>query len=174
MEQVSCNRNLAIVFLLTGIWHGASWTFILWGVWHGTFILIERVAKKHNLIPQNKIYGILGNIYTLFVVGLGWVLFRAPSIGEAIHYIKTMFGFALGDMPGFTVLYYLNKWNIFNIVIGVLLATSMPRKLVDRLKSVCNEKVYFMGRKILLLFIFYFSLIRVVAGTYNPFIYFQF
>lgn len=166
--------NLAIVFLLTGIWHGASWTFVLWGVWHGIFILIERVAKKHNLIPKNKICGILGNVYTLFVVGLGWVLFRAPSIGEAIHYIKTMFGFALGDMPGFTVLYYLNKWNIFNIVIGVLLATSIPGKVVERLQAVCNEKVYFIGRKILLMFIFYFSLIRVVAGTYNPFIYFQF
>lgn len=166
--------NLAIVFLLTGIWHGASWTFMLWGVWHGVFILIERFVKKNKLISSNRFLQILGNMYTLFVVGVGWVLFRAPSIKEAIHYIQTMFGIALGDMPGFTVAYYLNKWNIFNIVVGILLATTIPGKIADKLKNICSEKVYFTGKKILLLLLFYFSLIRVVAGTYNPFIYFQF
>lgn len=166
--------NLAIVFLLTGIWHGASWTFILWGIWHGFFILIERYVKKKSLVPQKKYISIFGNIYTLFVVGIGWVLFRAPSIGEAIHYIQTMFGVNLGSMPGFTVFYYLNKWNVFNIILGILIATNFPKKVNAVIKKNCNERVYFIGKKILLLLIFYFSLIRVVAGTYNPFIYFQF
>lgn len=166
--------NLAIVFLLTGIWHGASWTFIVWGIWHGTFILAERFLKKHYVVPKKKCFEAFRNIYTLFVVGIGWVVFRAPSLGDAVHYIQTMFGIALGDMPGFTVFYYLDRWNIFNIILGILLATTIPGKAADRLKSICNEKVYFIGKRILLLFTFFFSLIRVVAGTYNPFIYFQF
>lgn len=86
-------RNLAIVFLLTGIWHGASWTFIVWGMWNGLFILIERFTKnlysKNNKSHRNTLLGnILSNIYTLFVINLGWVFFRANTISDAIIYMR--------------------------------------------------------------------------------------
>ena len=166
--------NVAIVFLLTGIWHGASWTFILWGIWHGVFRLIEMYFNKTNKKIKLAKIPLLGNIYTLSVVGKGWILFRAPNLSDAIYYLKTMVGIDLGSMPGFTVGYYLDRWNVTNMALGILFATAIPGKIVLHIKSVCSEKVYFIGKKVLLLFLFYFSLIRIVAGTYNPFIYFQF
>jgi alginate O-acetyltransferase complex protein AlgI len=77
---------LWIVFLATGIWHGAEWTFVLWGLWHGLFIVIE---KK---IGAEKFQGWPAHVYTLAVVLFGWVLFRAPNMKSASGYAKAALG----------------------------------------------------------------------------------
>lgn len=166
--------NLAVVFLLTGIWHGAAWNFILWGIWHGIFMLTERALKNKNVPFLQKPHPVISRIYTLGVVGIGWVLFRASNIGEAIAYLKTMFGISLGKTPGFGVLWYLDRWTITILVIALLASTELPRKAVVRIKSTLPEAAYFTLEKIALLLLFAFSLIRIISGTYNPFIYFQF
>lgn len=166
--------NLAIVFLLTGIWHGAAWNYILWGIWHGIFILAERYVKKNNICIIKKGTTILSRIYTLSVVGIGWVLFRADNLDSAITYLKTMFGISLSTTPGFDVFWYLNKWNVTILIIAIILSTEIPGKLAIRIRNTISENTYFIVEKIFLLLLFTFSLIRIVAGTYNPFIYFQF
>ena len=167
-------RNLAIVFLLTGLWHGAAWNFVLWGVWHGAFILLERYLKKNKKFNTIKCAEWIKRIYTLLVVALGWVLFRAGSIGEAIAYIKTMFGVELGATPGFRIWWYLDRWNVLILIVAIICSTTIPQKIIDKIKKRVSDNMYFGLKKIALLGMFFFALMRIVSGTYSPFIYFQF
>lgn len=86
--------NLAIVFLATGIWHGAAWGFLLWGIWHGAFILLERYLASKGWIGQKMtpVKSVLGWIYTMLVVVLGWVLFGLVDLDLFTEYIAVMFG----------------------------------------------------------------------------------
>ncbi|MGN1157373.1 MAG: MBOAT family O-acyltransferase [Agathobacter sp.] len=169
--------NLAIVFLLTGIWHGAAWQFILWGMVHGVFILIERIFKKNEItlkwLPK-PVAGILGHIYTLFVVNSAWILFRAPGTHAAIDYFGTMFGVGLGSTPGVNVWWYLDYWTIFIMVVAIFFSTSIPTKIGACLTAKVNENVLQTVKYICLFGLLIFSMLRIVSGTYNPFIYFQF
>lgn len=168
-------RNLAVVFLLTGIWHGAAWNFVLWGIWHGIFILLERKFHISHIVENKRQLSPFFHLYTLFVVNLGWILFRAGSLSACIYYVKTMFGISLGNQPGFTVWAYLSKWNIFVLACAIFFATSLSANIKDRIeenieKNWCGYIIKYIG----LLGLFAFAALRVVSGTYNPFIYFQF
>lgn len=169
--------NLLIVFLLTGIWHGASWHYVAWGVWNGAFILIERKLKLDKKRDYQK-YGMLGRgiskIYTLFIVNIGWVIFRAPHTSDAFNYIATMFGVIRPESVGYTVLWYLDRWTITIMVIGVLFASAVPMRIKEIIKAKISKDILCVIKYILLLVLFYLSLLRIVSGTYNPFIYFQF
>ena len=169
-------RNLGIVFLLTGIWHGASWHFIIWGIWNGTFILIERCAglNKIELQNDNKIKKVCMKIYTLFIINLGWVLFRSENMGDAITFMKVMFGFIKPKYPGYTLFWYLDRWTLMILGIAVLFASRGPVEIKEKLRAMTNEKVFVIGKYIWLIGVLYFSMLRIVSGTYNPFIYFQF
>ena len=172
--------NLFIVFLLTGIWHGASWHFVVWGLWNCFFILIERVIKNRNKdrIPKGKELAFskkcLSKAYTLLIINFGWVLFRAPNTGEAIKYISIMLGVIQPKDVGFTVFWYLDNWTITIMVLGILFASSLPKRLLEKAKGHISDKVYTICKYALLIFILYISMLRIVSGTYNPFIYFQF
>ena len=159
--------NLSIVFILTGIWHGASWTFILWGIWNLIFILLERRFGIKGPVFLRK-------IYTLFVVNLGWVLFRAPSVAQAWQFVETMFGITAPEMPGFTPFWYLDRWTLTIMVIAIVFASSVPTRikgvLADKLPAVAVDICKYAA----LVFLLYMSMLRIVSGTYNPFIYFQF
>ena len=173
--------NLAIVFLLTGIWHGASWHFIAWGVWNGAFILAERVIKTGNrrkgissAQKESLLKTILLKVNTLLVVHFGWVLFRAPNTRDAVKFAATMFGLIVPEKAGFTVFWYLDRWTILIMISGILFASSIPTKLAAAVKAHASENAVMIGKYILLLAVLYLSMIRIVSGTYNPFIYFQF
>ena len=173
--------NLAVVFLLTGIWHGASWHYLLWGVWNGVFILIERVIHTRNrrkgvAAPEKaSLTGtILSKVYTLLVVILGWVLFRAPDTGSAVQYAATMFGIIAPEHVGFTVLWYLDRWTITIMILGILFASSLPARLVGVIRNHVPDQAVTIGKYALLLGVLLLSMLRIVSGTYNPFIYFQF
>ena len=167
--------NLSVVFLLTGIWHGAAWNFVLWGVWNGVFIVVERlIGKRCGKKEFPKAAQIMGKVYTLFIVNMGWVLFRAPGISAAIDYAKGMFGITHADKPGYALSWYMTRWNVFILILGVLFASSIPEKIRERVKAVLSANVYTVVKYASLLLLLMFSAVRIVAGTYNPFIYFQF
>jgi len=161
--------NLSIVFLLTGIWHGAAWHFILWGVWNGFFILLERLLRK-----KDSSKAILSKLYTLFIVNIGWVLFRAPNIKDAVKYIAVMFGAIAPEKPGYSVFWFLDRWTLTVMLIGIFFASAVPTKLGKLMKAHVAEKAFQIAKYMLLLMLFYMAMIRIVSGTYNPFIYFQF
>lgn len=187
-------RNLFIVFLLTGIWHGAAWNYIFWGLWHGMFMLLERAFRKPGGSKTGRVSGANAEIrrrdepeaqlpkedtmyanikalirhgYTLLVVLLGWVFFRAGSLSEGMWYLKTMFGRALGNTPGYSVMWYLDGWTAFVLVVGIVTSFGLHKAIVEKIES-----VYI--RDIALIFLLLLSVMRIVSGTYNPFIYFQF
>ncbi|MCR5773021.1 MAG: MBOAT family protein [Butyrivibrio sp.] len=151
-------RNLFIVFLLTGVWHGAAWNYIFWGVYNGLFILLERLLKNKKNISSH--------IYTLLVVNIGWVFFRADTMKDALRYLGTMFGIGLSSTPGFSIGWYANNWSITLVILAILDITGVLGKLSNRL-PVIVKYVALYG-------ILFLSVIRIVSGTYNPFIYFQF
>lgn len=164
--------NLAIIFLLTGIWHGAAWNFIFWGIWHGIFILIERFFKRKDInlhVPK-----FLAHIYTLFVVMIGWVFFKSEGVKYGFKYILSMFGLYSPIKPGFDLLWYLNAWNIFILVIAILMSTPLPGKIARKITQNWNENVVSITKNMGLLILFFFTITRMVSNTYNPFIYFQF
>lgn len=166
--------NLAVVFLLTGIWHGAQWTFVLWGIYNGFFILGERILRKYSLHLPGKLKSFLGSLYTLFVVNLGWVLFRAPELSEAWIWIKQMFGCSLPPHPGVTVFWYLNRLVLTAAVAGIFFSSSFPRKIKEQLQSHLSLPAFLLLQNTCCIILFLCCILSVVSGSYNPFIYFQF
>lgn len=160
--------NLSIVFLATGLWHGAAWNFVAWGVYNGFFMLIERFKLKE-LLDKNK-FKFVNHIYLIFVVLIGWVLFRAPSLTYAIKYITIMFSFDFsfvnieGDMI----------FNIKNLVIFVfaVLFSGVIQEIV-RKYNIKFEKLK-LCENIVILFLFFVCIMMLISNTYNPFIYFRF
>lgn len=168
--------NLAIVFLMTGIWHGAAYQFVFWGIFHGFFIVVERYCRTH-IKGVNMQFGVikaLQHIYTLVVVMIGWVFFRAPGMMYALRYVGSMFGILPGVTPRFDVRWYLDRYSIFILIIAVLWSTLFLQKMYKRFFSGMNEICRIIITNIGLLILFIYSLSCIVMSTYNPFIYFQF
>ncbi len=170
--------HLWTVFLLTGIWHGASWHFLIWGVWHGFFIFAERLLTRRRSrddAPDPSGWKILlSKIYTLFIVNLGWVLFRAPNTKDAVKYACTMFGVIVPEHPAYTAFWYLDRWTLTVMVLGIIFASSIPSKIAGAVRGKLPENAVTAVKYVLLILLFCLSALRIVSGTYNPFIYFQF
>ena len=165
-------RNLLIVFLLTGIWHGANWTFILWGVWYGAFIVLEKCFKSY--LPmiakesKNLFTRVFLHIYTWIIVLLGWVLFRSNSLEQAFNYIKGLFG-AISFQQEFGAGYYVRTSGWIIMGTGLLLALGCGQKLI----SSNSPYIHFMVDLFLWIFLLC-CVIFLTAMGYNPFIYFNF
>ncbi len=167
--------NLAIVFLLTGIWHGASWTFIIWGVWHGIFRIFEYWDKKHINILE-KMPKCFGYIITMLIVTLGWVLFRADNIGYAIIYIKGMFGMIEIHDVGYTWRFFLTNQRIFFMIVAIVISLVSKDSIQLFMKSLnkkCRVAVEY-AKNICILGMLLVCVLYVVSSTYNPFLYFRF
>ena len=163
--------NLFVVFLLTGIWHGANWTFVIWGIYYGIFIVAERWGKKTlNLhIPSA-----IAHVYTLFLVVIGWVIFNAGSLKHAWQYLLSMFGMLPLEKVRYTYEWYLNRYSLFLFLIAVVAALPVGKIIWKKMKTILPEvlqKILCYGGTGLLLVI---CMIYVMTSTYNPFIYFQF
>ena len=155
--------NLFVVWLLTGIWHGANWTFICWGLFYFIFILIEKLTGFEN----SQLPDALKHVYLLLLVLVGWVLFRADTLTDALEYLKVMF--ALSGSPFFdanTFVYF--KENIFYLFFGLIFSTPVAKAVAARADRL--GAVYTFAFTVLLLA----AVSYLVKGTYNPFIYFNF
>lgn len=163
-------RNLVIVFLITGIWHGAAWTFIVWGLWNALFIVIEKIIdieKKYN----NKLHNAIRNIYLCLIVIVGWVIFRSESILYAKEYIMNMFcvkSINISNIP-FGITYYIDTIEIITFVAAILCAVPIFKGILD--KKEFTSKII---TNIWLLMIFILSVTKMASETYYSFIYFRF
>lgn len=162
--------NLFVVWLLTGIWHGANWTFVVWGIYYFVFLTVEKIGiKQIEKIPEGLRY-----IFTMFIVFIGWIIFRSDSIGNAVIYIQKMFG--LKNMAVVNDISYLYiKENVVTILIGIIFSFPISRKINEVLeKHYAENKIFEVGRNFGLAIILMFSISFLVKGAYNPFIYFNF
>jgi len=160
-------RNLVMVFLLCGLWHGANWTFVLWGVWHGVFLVIERVGLGSVLarLPKPARW-----VYALIAVMGGWVLFRANSLPDAIGYYASLFGGNGLSEVSFDMHDALNDRAIMTLVVGCVLAVA-PRWPARWSAPFFVRAPADVALTFALLI---FSMITVAAGAYSPFLYFRF
>ena len=158
--------NLSIVFLLTGIWHGAAWQFIVWGAIHGFFLILER-GKFGELL--NKLPNIIKRIYTLLIVVVGWVFFRAESLGKAVFYLKNMFVINLQGVANVTIV--MEFTNMFLVMSAVAILASTP--LFQKIGAAKLFNIEWLNRACYLV-LWFISVIYMVGLSYNPFIYFQF
>ena len=167
--------NTLIVWALTGLWHGASWNFVLWGLWFFVFLMLERFALKWLLehVP------VLSNLYLLFVVLMGWVIFRFTDIRLGVTVAKGLFGLNGNALSTFSTVTTL-KNHIFLLIVSMLTCTPLLKILKlkteyriarsEKLSIIWNVVVYSILPVILLLL----STAALVGDSYNPFIYFQF
>lgn len=161
--------NLFIVFLVTGLWHGASWSFIVWGLWHGFFMIIERLIK--NKMWYKKIPSFIKLVSTMLIVIVGWVLFRASSLKAALEYLAIMVGLIKFNDMTFTYQYFINKKFIFWVIIAIIGSTPIISNVSKRYK---NNKLFQLISMIIISILFIVSMIFIINSTYSPFIYFQF
>ncbi len=162
--------NLWIVFIATGIWHGAAWTFVAWGLFHGFFIFIERLGLKKILDK----YHIIGHVYLILVVLTGWVIFRASYLGDAIQYLKVMF---LGQTAVAPIQLYnvVNKRTLIAFIFAIALAgpiQAMLSKINISKKSVNIFKTYV--EPLIVITLLLICILYLVNNTYSTFIYFRF
>ncbi len=162
--------NLLIVFLATGLWHGAAWNFIVWGLWHGLFLIIERTIKNSKRF-NIKIPSLIKWIYTMLVVIIGWVLFRSPDLDYAINYLKIMFGLTQPYSIGYSVLFYLTPMTITMLAIAGISSLPVIRYMENKFKSISLQYII---QNVLTIILFLISILFIATSTYNPFIYFRF
>ena len=161
--------NLVVVFLVTGLWHGASWNFVIWGLWHGLFMIIERLIRDKAW--YKKIPLIIKIFITLFIVIIGWVLFKATTLKEGLRYLSIMFGLVNFSNITFEFTYFISRKFILLIIIGIIASTPIPKNIFNRYKGI---KAFELMKTILIILLFIVSIIFMVNSTYSPFIYFQF
>lgn len=161
--------NLFIVFLVTGFWHGASWTFILWGVWHGIFIVLEKLFKY---TQNDKIPEILKRVYTLGIVHIGWVFFRSESLDYAIEYLKKMFFINRDYVNIYDPRFYLSNNVIIIMILGILFSTSICKNTLNF--TIEKNKKKEVIKLFLVIVLLVLSISSLSSSTYNPFIYFRF
>lgn len=167
--------NLFTVFFLCGLWHGASWNFVIWGMIHGCFLVLERAGLSRFLV---RLWWPLQHAYTLVVVCVAWVFFRAEGLPQALSYLGVMFG--LGDappVPGGLQMLALAPDTLLAVLVGILLSTPVyvlfSRRFAFSLQA-ATPAMYVTTQTVLIVFLFFVSVLAVVSTTYNPFIYFRF
>lgn len=163
-------RNLLVVWVLTGVWHGAEWTFIIWGFMNFMFIAIEKVLSFDELPFNNAIR----HIYALFIVNLGWVLFRSKDLIEAGKYIACMFGARNNEFWSDYTFMFIKENSIFFIA-AIIFSTPIAKKAnMFIVNKALGYKIIEFIYPFVITTLFLVCICYLVKGTYNPFIYFNF
>ena len=169
VETPKIIRNLLIVWLLTGVWHGASWNYIFWGLYYGGLLLLEKFVFKSIL---EKIPSFIRTVFTLILVLIGWVFFFSPSLGSAFLWLARMLGIGTTGFMDATARYYLgSSWLI--LIIGAVSAFPVGANFGNKLLKGKNKLPIYLS-------VVWFAvlLILCIAGmmssTYSSFLYFQF
>lgn len=156
-------RNFSLVWLLTGIWHGANWTFIAWGI----IYLFALLAEK--LMGLDKKAGIGTRIYTLFIIILAWVIFRADTLTEGLQYIGCMLGL-YGNAFADDIFWQ----NLAGCWLILLIAITGSFALLNNIFVRLSRTKYVWVKILCLLGVFLLSILQIVSASYSPFIYFNF
>jgi alginate O-acetyltransferase complex protein AlgI len=182
-NKVSVSRtyfNLIFVFFLTGFWHGASWSFVIWGLFHGFFMLLERIGLDKIL---EKMWAPFANLYTVLVVMLAWVLFRADSLTYALDYWMALFRFKTNLVQTECFLGYMNIDFYIALTLAILGSWGFFDFLKSQVAKILNSpliisKLFSYSFQFISILVYGFILILcsayLLSGTYNPFIYYRF
>ena len=159
--------NLLLVFFLTGLWHGASWTFVAWGLWHGFWSVLERITAL------KKIGGkAIGHVYTLLIVAFGFALFRADDFAQALRIIGGLFtGWSLTRDGSLLMHAAMTPKVWLALAVGCFAAPGLHKPLAENLERWSGSRMMSYG---ICLLLFALCCLRLAAASFNPFIYFRF
>ena len=164
--------NILIVWMLTGIWHGAGWNFLLWGLWFAFWLILEKLflGKALELLPEG-----IGFLYNGIVVLLGWVLFALETPAQIAGYVAALFGAngAVADRMGY---YLLGEYTVL-FLIAALCATPFGSGITERVRmsrTGAAIALYRFVEKVIPAAILLLSIAGIVDASYNPFLYFRF
>jgi alginate O-acetyltransferase complex protein AlgI len=180
--QAKTLRNLVVVFLLTGLWHGAAWTFVLWGAYHGAFLLIERIGLGKALARGPRA---IAHAYAVLVVLFGWVLFRSPDLPHALAFYGAMLNPGGFNAPDIDLLLLLNNEATAALVLGVVFSVPTLPWLLDRAgarrlapaghlpEALDTQQVHMLSTPLMLAGLA-LSIAHLAGSSLNPFLYFRF
>ena len=160
--------NLFIVWLLTGLWHGASWNFVLWGIYYAVLLIFEKLFLMKFL---DKLPNVLRRIYTMVLVIFGWAIFSYSDMTDGAYYLKTMFALSGEMFADGQTLYYLSNFAVI-LAVCVIACTSVPKKMCTKLFQ--GKKIESLSFNAFQIAVFVLSVMLLVSQSYNPFLYFRF
>lgn len=168
--------NLLAVWLLTGLWHGAAWNFVLWGLYYAVLLMGEKFLWGGAL---ERLPSALRHVYALFLITVGWVLFRSASLGQAGEMVSAMFGFAPGGAWSGEAAYYLRqfRWELLAAIPAALPVKNwLQEKLAARREQGSRgaAATLVIAPKVLALILLGLSAVRLLSSTFRSFLYFQF
>ncbi len=175
-SKIKLIRNLLIVWMLTGVWHGASWNFILWGLYYGILLILEKFIF---LKVKEKIPAFINIIMTLILVLIGWVLFYYIDLSQAIEHLGVMFCIIKRPLTDATAIYYF-KYYIAFIIIGAFACIpwkALTSKVLSQDNVILNKFISTSSmylKPIIVTILFLASLGVLIGQSYNPFLYFRF
>lgn len=159
-------RNILVVWLLTGFWHGAAWNFIAWGLYFGLLLMLEKFVIGKTLA---RLWQPLQHLYALFFIVVGWVLFRSENLTYALDYLKVMLG--LGGVPLVSkqAIYYLVEYKL-ELLLAWIAAVPIYPFLKEKVRGLKDSMLLYL----VLIVLFVLCIIYLINSTFNPFIYFRF
>jgi alginate O-acetyltransferase complex protein AlgI len=166
--------NLLLVFFICGLWHGANWTFILWGVYHGLFLVLERFGLARWIDSKSRL---LTRLYVVLAFIVGWVIFRADTLTHAGGYLWEMFSFHIKEIP-VQIDYKTSTRFWIALAVGAFASSGIPWNLWHRLSDYCKSNLAKSGVELANLLygaaIMTLSIMTLLSGSHNPFLYFRF
>ncbi len=163
-------RNILIVWLLTGLWHGSEWTFVIWGMFIGILLVIEKLLLNKYI---EKLPSIVRRIYTLFIIMISFIIFSGSNINESFNNIVGLFNFSNPFINKFTI-HYLKDYGLV-LIIAIFLSTPILKNTIIKLKE--NKKINNIINIldiIVLLILLIIVTSYLIDSSYNPFLYFRF
>ena len=171
VKKIKLYRNILIVWLLTGLWHGASWNFVIWGIYFGIILIIE---KKFLLTKLEKIPSFISRIYVLFLVMISFIIFNADNIGQALQKIGGLIGITENTIITDTTIYYLKSY-ILIILISIIVSTPIIKNAIIKAKeNKCIEKIVNILEPLVIGLLLIICTGYLVDNSFNPFLYFRF
>lgn len=162
--------NILVVWMATGFWHGAAWNFVFWGLFYAVLLM----AEKFFLLPALKKGRVLPHVYVLLAVTLGFVLFDAASLKDALHQLGTLFGAGTASGLGTEALYMLRSYGVV-LALAVLGATPLPAMLWKKVQEAKSlAPVLTVAEPLCTFALLALCTAFLVDGSFNPFLYFRF
>ncbi len=164
-------RNILVVWMLTGLWHGASWNFIIWGIYFGVILIIEKYCLNKVL---EKLPRVIRNIYAMFIVMISFIIFSSDDISSALVDIKGLFSFSSLKLSNDFIIYYIRSYGVI-LIGGLVLCTPLIKNVINKLREnkILNYIINIFEVIILVLVLVVITSM-LIDSSYNPFLYFRF
>ncbi len=164
-------RNILVVWMLTGLWHGASWNFIIWGIYFGVILIIEKYCLNKVL---EKLPRVIRNIYAMFIVMISFIIFSSDDISSALVAIKGLFSFSSLKFSNDFIIYYIRSYGVI-LIGGLVLCTPLIKNVINKLREnkILNYIINIFEVIILVLVLVVITSM-LIDSSYNPFLYFRF